>query len=436
MLKKALRQHFRQSCTEQDLHRWFDPLDITLADEKRLEVRFPHRFFAEWFSTQVQGRFESELNTFMGEGTTVEYTTGCCPVLSSSPLPPAAVSKKLSAPFGREYTFETFISNKRNFFPVASARELARQEEEIRYNPFVLCGPAGSGKTHLLRAIANELSKTVDKKYIFISTIDDLGTLFSNNGSGDPAQVRQQLSACHYLLLDDLHRLREQPQLQDELTVLFNSFYDRQKQMVFTCPGKLSELDFLETGLRSRLEWGLIVTMKTPDLEILVTFIQRQCKLHKLQLAKEHVFTLAQRFRDFRHLQGVLNRLTAYRDLVNRTLADTDFEQVLSHTEAGAGRPLTADRIIALCAGRFSLPPKDVTGDKRHQKVVLARQVAMYLCRELMGSSYPVLGRTFGGKDHSTAMYAVKKIKKMIDSDKTTRQLVTELKKQCLSGAE
>lgn len=433
MLKKALRLHFKQSCTEQDLHQWFDPLEILLAEDKRLEVRFPHPFFAQWFSTQVQNRFETELHTYMGDGYTVDYSIRCGRMTPVAPLPAPAVSKKLTMPYGREYTFETFISNKRNFFPVASAREVARRDEEIRYNPFVICGPAGSGKTHLLRAIANELSKTVDKKHIHLGTIDDLGTLITNN---DPLAVRKTLESCRYLLIDDLHRLRELPQLQEELTSLFNSFYDSRKQMVFTCPGKLSELDFMDAGLRSRLEWGLIVTLKAPDLEVLVQFIQRQCKLHKLQLNKEHIFTLGQRFRDFRHLQGVLNRLTAYRDLVNRTISDSDFEQVLSHTEARAGRPLTADRIIALCGGYFSLPVKDITGDKRHQKVVLARQIAMFLCRELMGSSYPALGRIFGGKDHSTAMYAVKKIQKMIDSDRTTKQLVTDLKKQCLSGSE
>ncbi|MFV0422993.1 DnaA ATPase domain-containing protein [Oleidesulfovibrio sp.] len=433
MLKKALRQHFRQSCTEQDLHQWFDPLEILLADEKRLEVRFPHPFFAQWFSIQVQDRFEAELNLYMGDGYTVDYSIRCGRMAPTSPTPPPAISKKLTAPYGREYTFETFISNKRNFFPVASAREVARRDEEIRYNPFVICGPAGSGKTHLLRAIANDLSKTVDKKYIYLGTVDDLGTLAT---SSLPLSTRKALENCRYLLIDDLHRLRELPQMQEELTSLFNSFYDSRKQMVFTCPGKLAELDFMDAGLRSRLEWGLIVTLKSPDLEVLVKFIQRQCKLYKLQLNKEHIFTLAQRFRDFRHLQGVLNRLTAYRDLVNRAISDSDFEQVLSHTEARAGRPLSADRILALCAGHFSLPVKDITGDKRHQKVVLARQIAMFLCRELMGSSYPALGRIFGGKDHSTAMYAVKKIQKMIDSDRTTKQLVTDLKKQCLSGSE
>ncbi len=437
MLKEELRQHFRSSCSEQEVTQWFDPLGITLVDKKHLEVRFPHHFFAQWFCEHIQDKFEAELYRYLGEGINITYLPNQQPRVAPAVLPSTQpVAKKIAAvaPFGREYTFDTFLFDDRNMFPVASARSMVQHAKDIRYNPFIICGPTGSGKTHLLRAIGNELSKIVDKKYIFFGTIDELETLVTQ--STKTVSWRQIFSKYTHLLLDGLHRLGDLPNINDEFVWLFNTFYDQNKQMVFTCTDKLADLDISNAELRSRLESGLNVTLKSPTFNLLVQFVRRQCVEHNIQLSKEHIFTLGQRFRDFRHIQGMVNRLRAYRDITNKDIDDNKFEQVLNHTEARGGKPITAEHIITLCAKQFSLAPIELTGNKRHQDIVLARQVAMFLCRELMGSSYPTLGRVFGGKDHSTAMHAIKKIKKMIDTDNTTKQLVTKLKKECLSDAE
>ena len=141
---------------------------------------------------------------------------------------------------------------------------------------------------------------------------------------------------------------------------------------------------------------GLIVTLKEPDLEIRVGYIQRQVRLKRLTLTKEQILTLAQRFMDFRYLQGILLKLFAFKELVKKELTQKDFEHILSNTEEKTTDDLTAKKILSVVSEHFNVHVKDLIGTKRHQHIAQARQVAMYLCREMLNVSYPALGRTFG----------------------------------------
>jgi len=230
-----------------------------------------------------------------------------------------------------------------------------------------------------------------------------------------------------------VQRFRDFPLLQEEMVILFNMFHDAGRQMIFTSTGIISGYDFLDPKLKSRLEWGLIAQIKPQDLDIRVRFVQQRLKHDRLRISKEQTFMLCQRFPDFRNLQGILTKLAAYRDLMSREVTDKDFEQILAHTDDKQGSSITPDTVIAVISEHFGLNHKDITGTKRHQKIVQARQLAMFICRQLLGSSYPSLGRIFGGKDHSTAMYAVKKVKELQESNRDTKLLVTELKKKCLT---
>lgn len=432
MLQQALRQHLRQTCSEQELLQWFDPLDLRLDEtQQRLEVRFPHAFFRGWFEERALTRFEAGVHEFMGDAIVLRYPDrdGAAP---RSPRRPRAVSATQAdiAPFGARFTFDAFIVNRKNQFPLAAAREAARSGPQRTYNPFVLCGGSGNGKTHLLKALANELAARHGTNAVFCGSADALHTLYAE---GDRIAVRRHLFAHKALLLDDLHRLRDLTDLREELTGLFDHYHDNGKQMAFAYAGRLSDLDFLEPPLRSRLELGLIVDLKEPDLDVRVRFIQAQCSGASLQLSREHVLTLAQRCHEFRHLSGILLKVAAYRDMVGRDILDRELEQILRNTDSGPERAVAPDTIITATAEHYGIAPRDILGDKRQQHIVQARQVAMYLCRELIGSSFPALGRMFGGKDHSTAMYAVKKIKKLQQDDKDMHALVAELKRRCLT---
>ncbi|WP_027720651.1 DnaA ATPase domain-containing protein [Maridesulfovibrio zosterae] len=429
-MKEALRNHLLNSCSDAELIRWFDPINIDISDENgEVIVTFPHPFFGQWFKSSIQDRFEEQLGLFLGNGFYVSYSNNG----SSGTVLKEKVtsSKKIDFPFGHNFTFENFLISKKNYFPLASAKEVTRSDN-VTFNPFVICGKSGSGKSHLLKAIANEISKKINRDKIFLGNVDDVQNMYSVRFGGDTIRARNHFFDYEYLFLDDLKQLQKYEHLQQELISIFNNFYENGKQMVFSCSDKLASYDFLDKNLKSRLEWGLIVTLKLPDLEIRASYVQKQCKLKKLPLSKDQILTLSQRFQDFRYLQGIIIKLSAFRELVRKNMDDKDFEHILSNTEEKADESLTPEYVIESVATHFNLKPSDLTGSKRHKMIAHARQISMYLCRELLGISYPALGRAFGGKDHSTVLYSVKKIQELQSDDRVLKRVLIDLKNKCL----
>lgn len=435
MSKASLRKHLAKTFSDQELKRWFDPLGVEVSpQDRRVRVSFPHAFFGDWFGRHARGRFEEGVARSLGAGYTVLYVNGSGGNGLPRPLVPKP-AQGMDFPFGRQFTLDTFLVNRKNSFPLASAREVAKGGASA-YNPFVICGEAGSGKTHLLRAVGNEICRSHGVERVFFGTVEDLAQLYASRFRSDPHKARSHLCSFDYLLVDDLQAIKAHPELQQELILVFNSFHDRREQMVFACASRLSAYDFLDPKLKSRLEWGLIVHLEAPDLDIRVRHIQQQLKLRKLQLTQDQILTLAQRFTDFRFLQGILLKFFAFKELMNREIREREFEQILIHTEDQSKPALTPEVVLKTVSDHYGLPVKDILGNRRHQDVVLARQVAMYLCRKLLGSSYPALGRLFGGKDHSTVLYAVKKVKELQRDDAEMKKLLITLREKCLSSED
>ena len=307
LFKKDLRQHLEQTFSSQELKRWYDPLALHVCqDTRQLDVRFPHAFFSTWFAENVQGRFEEQLNSYFGPGYVIQYSQGNgnhSPQDNNTPrLSPA---KRIDFPFDSQYTFDRFLVNKKNYFPLASAKEVSTQKN-ILFNPFIICGESGSGKTHLLRAIGNELSKSQDSESIFLGSMEDISQIFNSNGNNSSHMAREKFFAYDALLVDDFHLIKNHPHLQNDFIVLFNHFYEHKKQMIVVCPQRITHYEFLDPTLKSRLEWGLIVTLKKPDFDIRIKYIRNQCRQKKMKLDSDQEITLAQRFNDFRSLQGIL----------------------------------------------------------------------------------------------------------------------------------
>ena len=420
----------KQSCSPEELDQWFEPLRIVPdTHDKAVSIFFPHPFFRTWFSSHVQDRFEQQLSLFLGPGHSIRYQDGVQPGAPHSALL-APGEKKTDYPFGPGCTFENFLTNQKNYFPWASAKDIVSQKE-VQFNPFVICGGNGAGKTHIIKAIANELSKIYDKNLIFCGTPEDINTIFKTQYKGDIFKARQYFYKYKFLLIDDLHTITDSQTVQEEFITIFNHFHEHRKQMVFSCPEKLPAPSALNPKLKSRLEAGLAVTLKTPDLEIRVKYVHHVCKTKKIKLSKEQVLTLAQRCQDFRHLQGLLLKLEAFKKIMHKSLLDKDLNQLLESAEEKTTESIDPQDILSVVAEHYQLSLKTLIGKERHHTTALARQVAMYLCRTLLGCSYPELGRLFGGKDHSTAMYAVKKILTLQTDDADMKTLVTKLTNRC-----
>lgn len=429
-LKQSLRQFLQQTCTDAELNQWFDPLSI-VPDEygKLVSISFPHAFFHSWFSTHVKDKFEEQISHFLGPGYAIHYHQALLPSATQTASVLTGV-KKTDYPFGVDSTFENFLTNQKNYFPWATAKDIVNQKN-IQFNPFIVCGGHGSGKSHILKAIANELSKIFDKSLIFCAAVEDMHSIFKSKFKGDVYKARQFFYTFRFLIVDDVHIIKDTPALQEDFIIIFNHFQDHKKQMVFSCPDRAAALTGIQQQLKSRLDSGLSVILKDPDLDIRVKFINHVAKTKKIKLSKNQVLTLAQRCQDFRQLQGLLLKLQALKIIMHKTVLDKDFEQLLESAQEAHAQTLAPQDILDVTAEHFQLSLKTLTGNERRHSTAFARQMAMYLCRHLLGCSYPELGRIFGGKDHTTVMYAVKKIEKLQIDNTDMKLLVTKLTKRC-----
>ena len=423
-VKTALRAHLARRFAEEELCSWYDPLRIEMDQEEScLEVTFPHLLFGAWFAKTGQASLESCLESYLGRGVPVRY-------LPQRHAPPAAPASLLPAhparqdkPFGEYFTLARFISNKKNAFPLAIAHEVAKPQQAPAYNPLVFYGKSGSGKTHMLRAIANELCAAYDHRAVFFGNLTQF--LQAGEQPGDGEDIEKYQAYC----LDDIHLLANNLPVQEKFLVFLDACLYGKKQFVCACFGPLASHRGLSESLRSRLALGLIVELKNPDIDVRMRFAQTQCELHGITLARENMLLLAQRCEHLRYLSGVLLKIAAYAKLTQRETGKQDIEQLLR--TSGEHSLVTPQEIIRRVAEHYALPPEEITGNKRKPALVLARQTAMYLCREILGASYPVIGQIFGGKDHSTVIYSIKKIEKYIVTHKNAHTEITKLAHMC-----
>ena len=434
VLKNDFRQHLLRTCPEQDIRRWFDPLDISVSEaDQSFCVVFPHAYFGAWFEGSVKELFERQLAQYLGPGHTLRYRIRGCGHGDGDGAPyQSAAPVVTDFPYGHRFTFETFLANEKNAFPLALAREVGRGDA-VRYNPFLVCGPSGSGKTHLLRAMANAVTRSQPGAAVYFGSVADVQGLFADPKRSGP-EIRAELAGHDWLFIDELTDIARAPDLEQELIGVFNAFHDAGRQMVFSSRERAASCDFLDPTFRSRLEWGLMVHLKAPDLSVRSLFVEQINKDKRLGLSREQVLTLASRFEGFRRLEGVLLRIEAFRQHAGGELSDAEFTRHIRLSEDKKVPELTPDRVLSVCAEHFGIPARDITGPGRKKELVFARQAAMTLCRALLGLSYPALGKVFGGKDHSTVLYSIRKFQQILDDNPDTKLLFRQLSKKCRQG--
>lgn len=475
--KHSLRQHLEKVFANQELAKWFDPLAMTVDEEQRLiRFSFPHAFFRQWFMQTIQPSFEKQAvshltgMTFVYEGgNDIDDTSrrmsslsegdfdqdGSVPsdivtAISHQPFEPAqdqAVRTSFSSNSTRprasakravtvnshspltSHTFDTFIMNRKNDFPVAAAQEAVNKALSPAYTPFVIYGQSGSGKTHLLGAMANALHNNAPDLPFFYGGVEYLDHISLSH-------FRSSLIQEQVVFLDDIQRAYVNPELQDALVALIDFFHASSRLLALCADSHPAGSPGVSQKLLSRLTGGLLVEVKKPDMDIRRQYLQQKNSDNTLGLSKEHILSLAQHYQDIRSIDGLLARISAYRSLLHRQEADMDkfFERTLE--ESHSQRFLTSDKILEIVGRHFSVSPQDIAGKKRDKSVALARPVAMLLCRELLGLSLERVGQIFGGRDHSSVLYSLNKIKGLQESNKDTNTKVSTLKHLCLTQRE
>lgn len=434
MNKQSIRERLRTIYTDADLRAWFDPLHLRFSESGNIEVVFPHALFARWFGRERRKTFEREVAQFFGASHRVSYAK---PDMGKASHGKAlrksfrehAVTVARQSSESAQWSFDSFIFNKKNEFPVSMAREIAMSAENPAYTPFIICGTGCCGKTHLLRAMAADIAKTFGNGGIFLGTAEELQAMAVENDK--PGVFKRKLVRYKAICLDNAQEIARYTELQQELIHVVDVFREKNKPFVMALDESF-DLSALNEKLRSRFASGLVVTVKKPDLDVRLRYARIQCAANRLHLKKELLLPLAQRFDTFPAIQGVVAKVAAYQNKTDKPITLGDLEKIMANN-ALAGNPATAKAIIARVADVFSLPESDITGPGREADVVFARQVAMYLCRELLGAPYSALGRYFGGKNHSTVLHACKKIENSMKSNQDMHNTVTQIRKKFLS---
>ena len=354
------------------------------------------------------------------------------PLVDMSPsLPPAQqeAPSALETRLNPKYIFESFVIGSSNRFPHAAAVAVAEAPGKA-YNPLLVYGDSGLGKTHLLHAIGHyvrALSRGAQVRYVsseevtneFINAITDKR----------PETFQRRYREVDVLLIDDIQFLEGKTQTQEEFFHTFNALHNANKQIVLTSDRAPKRLDQLEDRLRSRFEWGLITDVQPPDLETRIAILRKKAANEKLTAPADVLEFIASKVQtNIRELEGALIRVTAFDNLNRQEVDMTLAEIVLKDLIPEGGEPeITHALIIAQTAAYFGVSLEDLTGPSRGRHLVMARQIGMYLCRELTSMSLPQIGREFGGRDHTTVMYADRKIRQLLAERRAVFNQVSEL---------
>jgi chromosomal replication initiator protein len=327
------------------------------------------------------------------------------------------------------YIFETFVIGASNRFAHAAAVAVAEAPAKA-YNPLFIYGDSGLGKTHLLHAIgayAKELYGNVRVRYV---SSEEFTNDFINSIRDDKASAFQRrYRDLDILLVDDIQFLENKERTQEEFFHTFNTLYNANKQIVISSDRPPKQLTTLEDRLRSRFEWGLITDIQPPELETRIAILRKKAAQDKLNAPDDVLEFIASKIStNIRELEGALIRVTAFASL-NRQPVDMGLAEIVLRDliPSDTTPEITAATIMASTASYFSLTLDDLCGTSRSRVLVNARQIAMYLCRELTELSLPKIGQTFGGRDHTTVMHADRKIRQLMAERRSIYNQVTEL---------
>ena len=328
-----------------------------------------------------------------------------------------------------KYTFDTFVIGSSNRFAHAAAIAVAEQPAKA-YNPLFVYGGSGLGKTHLLHAIghyARTLYKGTRVRYV---SSEEFTNEFINSIRDDKAAAFQRrYRDVDVLLVDDIQFLSGKVQTQEEFFHTFNTLHNANKQIVITSDLAPKQLQDFEDRMRSRFEWGLTTDVQPPDLETRIAILRKKSAQERLQAPPDVLEFIASKVSsNIRELEGALIRVTAFASL-NRAPVDLALAELVLKDlfPADAGPEITAAQIMTTTAAYFGVSVDDLCGTSRSRVLVTARQIAMYLCRELTDLSLPKIGQAFGGRDHTTVMHADRKIRQLIGERRSLYNQVADL---------
>ena len=417
----------------------FKPTSYIKADAATVTVRVPNALFKEWLTKHyaaVIGEAMGEIGKVhlavifvpdaQGDAAPVAISTEEAIAFEAAPMPGAVPPPPGAAGLNPRYAFDTFIVGSSNQFAHAACRAVAEAPSRS-YNPLFIYGGGGLGKTHLMHAIGQYvLRHDSSLKLTYISAERFMNEMINAVRYDRIIDFRERYRTVDVLLVDDVQFIAGKEGTQTEFFHTFNALYDSQKQIVISSDCPPHEIPSLEERLRTRFEWGLIADIQSPDLETRVAILKKKADTEAVPLADDVAIYIAGKVKsNIRELEGSLIRLIAYASLTGQEITLPLTQEVLKNILDHEEKAVTIEIIQKFVADYYNLKLADLKSRNNSKSVAMPRQIAMYLCKSLTHASLPEIGRSFGGKHHSTVIHSIRKVEDLRKRDHDFNSQIT-----------
>ena len=433
-----LKDDIRDVITEQAFSTWIEPIHPVTIEDKILTLEVPSQFYYEWIDSHYQPLIVESLKEVTGEVINLRYS-----VVVGEPSQENETTKlkqnttsifksyDSGSKLNKRYSFESFVEGPNNQFAKAAAIAVAESPGQTSFNPLLVYGGVGLGKTHLLQAIGNHVLNTQNENKINYITSEKFTLDFITSiQKSSTAEFSRKYRNVDILLVDDIQFLQKKEQTQEQFFHTFNELYQQGKQIVLTMDRHPNELYGLKDRLLSRFQSGLIVDVQVPNLETRIAILQKKADMDDLEIPYEILEIIATNIKsNIREMEGALIKILAYSSLYRSDITMELAQRALKETLGNSAfNNLTIDDIIRRVSATLNVSEGKLIGKGRKMEIVIARQIAMYLCRDMVGASLVNIGLHFGGRDHTTVIHACKSVEKKMKEKPEFSRKVKNLK--------
>lgn len=451
-------QTIRRNVNLQSYKTWFEPIKSIRLENYALTIQVPNKFFYEWLEEHYVSLLKTTIRKELGEKGRLEYqilmgsknngngSNGKSPQNGNSYSPGMVDTENIKNPFvipgikklkidpqiNPSYIFENYIEGDCNRLARSAGLAIAKKPGGTSFNPLVIFGDVGLGKTHLAQAIGNEvLAKFSNKTVLYVSSekfTNQIIQSIKNNAVNDFVNFYQLIDV---LIVDDIQFLANKQKTQEIFFHIFNQLHQNGKQIILTSDRPPKDLDGMEERLISRFKWGLSADLQAPDLETRMAILEAKMSQEGVAIPQDVTEFICYNIQNnIRELEGVLVSLIAQSSLNRREIDIELAKEVIKNFVTQINKEITVENIQKLVAEHFSLPVDKLQGKTRKRSIVIARQLSMYLAKNLTDKSLKAIGETFGGRDHSTVIYSCKTVQDLMETDAIFHDTVSELEKK------
>lgn len=453
----AAMEQIRQSISEQEFGLWFQRLSFIRSEPDGIVIGVPSSFYRDQVKFRYLETLQAKLSELYGGPVQIEFEVHVPDIgTPAQPLVPAETGRKPLADSGTaqaqptgparrvsatpkvhpqlngNYTFENFVIGDNNSF-AANAAVAVTKSPGTSYNPYLIYGGVGLGKTHLIQSIGNAIHEAWEGKKVIYVTMESFTNEFIDSIQSKKVNYfKNKYRHADVLLIDDIHFLQDKSGTQEELFHTFNALYDNNKQMVFTCDRPVSEIKDLTDRLRSRFERGLKVDLQPPNYETRFAILKKKIENLQVHIPDESLELISQNITtNVRDLEAALTKLIAFSELVGKEITpEITATQLKDFFSTNFHKNITIDQIQRNVAAYFNLSHQDLKSKKKTKTISFPRQIAMYIARDITEYSTTEIGLEFGGRDHTTVMHGHQRVIDRMKTDPTLEPIIKSLVRQ------